>query len=297
MGHPEASTADAEVQVSASSFERPLVSPLQGHKRRVSWTPHEHPAKHRLQGHSLSSERKHELDNAIEEATRVTRVRWSDEVNVHESISGTQPVTPPISGILTGSVSFPHGQGLAYSNVRDVVEYVVKESLRIGKHFDAAVVKEVEGGQIFDIITSANGDQQKKTIEWTVDSDVPEIIWRMFSLKFKRNPSFANAFDSRREGPCEAGVVCFPERFEVHRRGPCVAEGYSVVHKFDHYDFRHRARHSGVIPTEHLQTVFQGRRDDYKTQRRTWSWSSSCKGSIAKAQGRLDLDPLQHGRY
>lgn len=174
MGQPE--VHEPEKSKSVSCAARPFVSPLQGTKRRPSWTTHDHPAKHRAQVQSLSSDRNQDLARAVEEAERVTRVRWSDEVTEQESTSTKAQTTSPSLSINSSVSSFTVGQGLAYSNIRDLIEYVVRESLRIGKGFDAATAKEVEGGQIIDVVTYVGSAQGRKTIEWTVDSLVPEIV-------------------------------------------------------------------------------------------------------------------------
>jgi len=156
---------------------RSTVSPLQGKKRRPSWIIHDHPAKHRAQDQGSSSERKLQLANAIEEASRVTRVHWNDEIDNQEILSNKE-LLPSISTSSTLSgASISTDQSLAYSNIRDLIEYVVRGSLRTEKAYDSATAKEVEGGQIIDVVTRAGTEQRRTTIEWTVDTYVPEIVW------------------------------------------------------------------------------------------------------------------------
>lgn len=178
MGQADNSTSDSEGYTPAISIDRPAASPLQGLKRRPSWATHDHPARHRLHTQQLSDDRQQGLATAVEEADRATRIRWSDDMAEQETPRWSNiPSSPAVS-----SIAFTSGQGLAYCNIRDLTEYVVKESLRIGKGFDSAVLKEVEGGQIIDVVSIINNQKRlKKTVEWTVDSSTPEIIWSMCS--------------------------------------------------------------------------------------------------------------------
>jgi len=173
MGHLNASSVVPDMYVSAASHSRPVASPIQGTKRRPSWATHDSPAKHRLHNRTLSTQRTQSLAKAVKEANRATRVQWSDA-------DDAQVESTPPSPASTSPTSHPVGRGPAYSNIREIVEYVVKESLRIGKGFDSAVAKEIEGGQIIEVVTHTNNGQRNKRVEWTVDCSVPEILWCRF---------------------------------------------------------------------------------------------------------------------
>lgn len=107
----------------------------------------------------------------------MTRVRWSDEVGENASASTKAQTSSPSISATSSISSYSAGHGLACSNIRDLIEYIVRESLRIGKGYDSATVTEVEGGQIIDVVTQAGSTQGRKTLEWTVEPSVPEVVW------------------------------------------------------------------------------------------------------------------------
>ena len=67
--------------------------------------------------------------------------------------------------------------GLHQSCVRDVLQLIINESLRIGGRPESAFARETNGGEIIEVKTrSADGKVSKKLIDWSVDADVPETV-------------------------------------------------------------------------------------------------------------------------
>ncbi|KAF2200032.1 hypothetical protein GQ43DRAFT_441956 [Delitschia confertaspora ATCC 74209] len=67
--------------------------------------------------------------------------------------------------------------GLRHTNLREVLQYVVNDALRIGGRPDSAVASETECGERIEVQTrSSSGQMITKYIEWIVDVDVPETI-------------------------------------------------------------------------------------------------------------------------
>jgi len=174
MGRAEA--PELETNVPLEPVARPMASPLQGKKRRSSWNMQDHPAKHQAPDRELSDERTLRLANAVEEASRVTRVRWSDDIGDQNDLSNREQLPNGLPSSTSSGASISTDHSPAYSNIRDLIDYVIRESLRTGKAYDSATAKEVEGGQIIDVVARVGTEHRKTTIEWTVDSSVPEIV-------------------------------------------------------------------------------------------------------------------------
>ncbi|KAL2350710.1 hypothetical protein BJ546DRAFT_856649 [Cryomyces antarcticus] len=67
--------------------------------------------------------------------------------------------------------------GLRHTALRDLLQYVVNESLKVGGRPESAVAQEIEGGEIIEVRNkSPSGDAKAKIIDWSVDPSVPESI-------------------------------------------------------------------------------------------------------------------------
>lgn len=173
MGNPETSILGPGTRLPIVESDRPVASPLQTRKRRPSWASHGPSTKHRTL--PLSHKRQYNMTSAIEEVNRVTGVPLSEAKPEHVALVDTATPSSPSSPLLDPTI--PASQNNTHTVIRELIEYVVKESLRIGKRYESAVLKEVEGGQIIDITSlAADGQQLKKVIEWTVDASVPDVI-------------------------------------------------------------------------------------------------------------------------
>lgn len=73
--------------------------------------------------------------------------------------------------------------GLRHTKIRELLHLVINESLRVGGRPDSAIAEDTDGGEIIEVRTrSSKGDASSKTIEWSVDSTVPETIFGKFIL-------------------------------------------------------------------------------------------------------------------
>ena len=67
--------------------------------------------------------------------------------------------------------------GFCHTHVRELLHLIINESLRVGGRPESAFAEETEGGEIIDVRTrGSHGGVCTKTIDWSVDSDVPETI-------------------------------------------------------------------------------------------------------------------------
>ncbi|KAL8653312.1 MAG: hypothetical protein Q9210_002175 [Variospora velana] len=68
--------------------------------------------------------------------------------------------------------------GLRHRKVRELLHLIVNESLRVGGRPESAVAEDTDGGETIDVRTrNSNGKLSRKTVEWSVDPQVPETIF------------------------------------------------------------------------------------------------------------------------
>lgn len=71
--------------------------------------------------------------------------------------------------------------GFRHTHLRHVLQYVVNEGLKVGGRPESAIARETDLGEVIEVWTrSSNGEPRTKTIEWSVDSTVPETIFGRF---------------------------------------------------------------------------------------------------------------------
>ncbi|PVI01349.1 hypothetical protein DM02DRAFT_525263 [Periconia macrospinosa] len=67
--------------------------------------------------------------------------------------------------------------GLRHTNLRDVLQYVINDALKVGGRPESAIAQETALGEKIEVLTrSPSGQATSKSIEWTVTPDVPETI-------------------------------------------------------------------------------------------------------------------------
>ena len=107
------------------------------------------------------------LDNVAEPAKR------KNSGNPHQVPSLLEPETS-IDISETESVATP---GLRLTNVRELLRDIINESLRVGGRPESAFAEETVGGEIIDVRTrTAQGELHCKTIDWSVDPEVPDTV-------------------------------------------------------------------------------------------------------------------------
>lgn len=67
--------------------------------------------------------------------------------------------------------------GLRHTYLREVLQYVINDALKVGGRPDSAIAEATEGGERIEVRTrTSNGESHTKWIEWTVSPDVPDTI-------------------------------------------------------------------------------------------------------------------------
>lgn len=149
-------------------------------------------------GHNLPIERpnkrRREDDGALSTKTakiHATMSSWtsraepSDELKagVHEAEELPESVVLA-DGLLSRQPSPPKefdrsiAPGLRHTQLRNVLQYVVNEGLKVGGRPESAVARETETGEIIEVQTrSPGGTPRQKMIEWSVDPNVPETMF------------------------------------------------------------------------------------------------------------------------
>ncbi|KAF2265625.1 sensor protein rcsC [Lojkania enalia] len=67
--------------------------------------------------------------------------------------------------------------GLRHTNLREVLQYVINDALKIGGRPEFAIAQETDTGELIEVRTrSSSGQANTKMIEWMVSPDVPDTI-------------------------------------------------------------------------------------------------------------------------
>ncbi|QDS67514.1 hypothetical protein FKW77_001683 [Venturia effusa] len=67
--------------------------------------------------------------------------------------------------------------GLRHTNLRDVLQFLINDLLKVGGRPESAIAEETDGGEIIEVRSrSPNGETRMKTIKWDVHSAVPATI-------------------------------------------------------------------------------------------------------------------------
>ncbi|KAF2156825.1 hypothetical protein K461DRAFT_283679 [Myriangium duriaei CBS 260.36] len=68
--------------------------------------------------------------------------------------------------------------GLRHTQIRNVLQYVVNEGLKVGGRPESAIARETDLGEIIEVkSTNATGELRTKVIEWSVDAVVPTTMF------------------------------------------------------------------------------------------------------------------------
>lgn len=101
------------------------------------------------------------------------------EAQVEEFVPSQRPTMPtPRSSVMSVHPGDrPIAPGVRHTNLRQVLQYVVNEGLKVGGRPDSAIARETQLGEIIEVCTkSASGKPMTKTIEWAVDPTVQETM-------------------------------------------------------------------------------------------------------------------------
>ncbi|KAK8197390.1 uncharacterized protein BKA78DRAFT_246937 [Phyllosticta capitalensis] len=148
---------------------------LQRHKRRRESNPWEAGSSPKQQVTDEVWKSQRSLDDASTSRGR-RRKRHSDLASIASSASASKErkTTPPMPNFASESTVAP---GLRHTGVRDVIQYVINDALKLGGRPESAVARQTDGGEIIEVhMNSPSGSPRIKTIEWSVDHDIPQTI-------------------------------------------------------------------------------------------------------------------------
>jgi CheY-like chemotaxis protein len=160
-------------------------TPLRGIKRRrqeVSWADHApktrilRPVRHRVRDTYSEETIIRGTKSCPPDASPMDIDRLDDTCS-HETPRGT----PSGKCVSTTSPIFAseHSKvpGLRHTNIREVLQYVINDALKVGGRPDSAIAEATDTGERIEVRTrGANGEEHTKWIEWAVSPDVPATI-------------------------------------------------------------------------------------------------------------------------
>ena len=114
--------------------------------------------------HRVTSEAAHETAD-VEMSSQTSQT--SSHAKMH--IDGVSTNSP------TPERAVPHG--LRNTNLRDVLQYLVNDLLKVGGRPDSAIAQETENGEEIEVrVKDTAGQEKVKLVKWIVDPAVPETI-------------------------------------------------------------------------------------------------------------------------
>lgn len=97
----------------------------------------------------------------------------------HQTPRGTpdELVLPRGSMLTPNELDLASTPTLRQSNIRDLIPIIINDSLRVGGRPDSAISEPTQFGERIEVRTrSSNGHASQKTIDWSVDPDVPDFV-------------------------------------------------------------------------------------------------------------------------
>ncbi|KAL8764361.1 MAG: hypothetical protein Q9184_000066 [Pyrenodesmia sp. 2 TL-2023] len=145
------------------------------------------PQKHRvLQSEDPASRRRisphtARIRNAVEESNSITRGQEGKGSHGKRSTPATLR-TPEAIDEMALDTSEPESAaatpGFRHTKVRELLQLTVNESLRVGGRPESATAEDTDGGELIDVRTrNSNGKLSRKSVEWSVDPQVPDTIY------------------------------------------------------------------------------------------------------------------------
>lgn len=133
------------------------------HITETQWT-----ARAKVDHHPVNGSRHHAQPS--DQASTVSSDSFTSVAVAHAS-RRTPPATPNFA---SESTVVP---GLRHTSIRDVIHYVINDSLKLGGRPESAIARETDGGEIIEVcMKDFSGAQRVKMIEWSVDSSIPDSI-------------------------------------------------------------------------------------------------------------------------
>ncbi|KAL1881085.1 hypothetical protein Plec18167_003627 [Paecilomyces lecythidis] len=127
------------------------------------------------------SPRTEEVKHAVHESDQI--VYAAPEHHMEEVVANAVKQTPSLAARRSASHIILEGPSLMgpvfrHTKIRHLLRLVINESLHVGDRPDSAVGEATAFGERIEVRSrSSNGDVSSKTIEWSVDSTVPETVF------------------------------------------------------------------------------------------------------------------------
>jgi len=114
--------------------------------------------------HRVTSEAAHETAD-VEMSSQISQTSSHAKMNI-DGVSTNSP---------TPERAVPHG--LRNTNLRDVLQYLVNDLLKVGGRPDSAIAQDTENGEEIEVrVKNTAGEEKVKLVKWIVDPAVPETI-------------------------------------------------------------------------------------------------------------------------
>ena len=125
---------------------------------RSAWSKHPEPSQ--------------ELKDGLQEAEEVQS----------QAYPGATPADAPIAEdadfAAMSSAKRMVAPGLRHTNMREVIQYVINEGLKLGGRPDSALTREKEHGEVIEVRSrGSDGSAKTKMIEWSVDPNMPHTLF------------------------------------------------------------------------------------------------------------------------
>ncbi|KAF2832319.1 hypothetical protein CC86DRAFT_88443 [Ophiobolus disseminans] len=165
-----------DLMISGNSMAR---APFRGIKRsrdEVSWAHNKtrvaRPARQRIR-ETFSEEPRIRGTASCPPDASMTESAQADRLCSHKTTSGCCNLTSsPMFASEHSKVP-----GLRHANLREVLQYVINDALKVGGRPDSAIAEGTDTGERIEVRTrSSNGEAHTKWIEWAVSPDVPDTI-------------------------------------------------------------------------------------------------------------------------
>lgn len=96
--------------------------------------------------------------------------------DTHEDVQVSISRRSSVKSLIDGDNSFPT-PGLRHSNIRELLPMIIHDSLHVGGRPDSAISEALPDGERIEVRTrSSNGESSAKTIQWSVSSEIPEML-------------------------------------------------------------------------------------------------------------------------
>ncbi|KAF2769881.1 histidine kinase [Teratosphaeria nubilosa] len=141
-----------------------------------------------------------EMRDGLHEAEHV-RAHASIEHEDHESVSSKDHVSTCSHAHSSRSIA----PGLRHADLREMIQYIINEGLKVGGRPDSAVAQVTEDGEVIEVRTrGSDGIASTKVINWSVDPNVPHTMYidekdltKLISCVFLNAIKFTSKDDGR----------------------------------------------------------------------------------------------------